>query len=683
MNDGMGSVAYSYDQLSRLQWENRHFNGVSNPSSTDQNYKITYGYNLAGELTSITDPFGAQVGYNHDTAGRVTSVTGSGFLNVSSYASNIQYRAWGAQKSVSYSDTSSAITSYNSRMQPSSYQLSPSEFKLREQFQYYDDGRLKQMTDLDDRNQDIGYPDTARHFSRAHSYDQVGRLTAATGTPQATFPYNQNYSYDPFNNLTSRDGAYYYQTPTSDSASFSNSRRQGWDYYADGQVKHNPIAYDYNGNVTAYRDWTYDAAGRMTQVQETVTNPSSVSTYVTSYDGDGKQALEYYQENPTNSKSYMVRSSVLGGKVLTRLDYAGNKAMTIVNVDGRLLAVQKGVSYANQYATVQWTHTDPLGLSEAGDTKSVYDPLGTYIPWQHIPTAPPNAYPPHSPGYGGSGSLFGSSQDRSCTFNGLPISCSDLVHQIDIGNVSAVELLQGGSKSKEAPVIPFGLGMFYIDGRALRGDSGGYKGTKKGEDGEEYEIIDGNTNSTRGHYLFFLRSVAPTPQNPSQTKPPCPPVPDGPSDANLDDNIRSAAGSFKDALEPKWYAGPDSGEDPMGKLAGHAMWFYKQVRDKGPWDYKYRDPAINEGKRSKYEPFGNFNYGGAGAAAGFSEGQLLRLAGHYQTDKTYAEGQNPGMVRSILGVGGRTPYGDEPGDQEQIRSGINYYRRKFVLRDCQ
>jgi hypothetical protein len=172
------------------------------------------------------------------------------------------------------------------------------------------------------------------------------------------------------------------------------------------------------------------------------------------------------------------------------------------------------------------------------------------------------------------------------------------------------------------------------------------------------------------------------PQNSGQ-KPPCPPVPEGPSGANIDDNIRAAAASFKDALEPKWYAGPDSGEDSLGKLAGHAMWFYNQVKDKGPWDYKYRDPAVNEGKRSKYEPFGNFNYGASGAAAGFSEGQLLRLAGHYQTDKTYAEGENPGIVRSILGVGGRAPYGDERSDQDQIRSGINYYRRKFVLKDCQ
>jgi hypothetical protein len=41
------------------------------------------------------------------------------------------------------------------------------------------------------------------------------------------------------------------------------------------------------------------------------------------------------------------------------------------------------------------------------------------------------------------------------------------------------------------------------------------------------------------------------------------------------------------------------------------------------------------------------------------------------------------MTQSILGIGGQAPYGDEPGDQEQIRNGIEYYRRKFVLKDCE
>jgi hypothetical protein len=180
-------------------------------------------------------------------------------------------------------------------MQPSSYQLPG----LREQYQYYADGRLQTMTDLDDRNQDIGYPDTARHFSRVQSYDQVGRLTASRGTPSnySSFPYDQSYGYDAFGNSTSRSGWYYYQSYSSDGGTFQNNRRQDLSYDADGNVTHTP-SYNYaGGSVVSFRDWTYDAAGRMSQVKETVTANNSVSTYVSSHDGDGQPTLEYTEES--------------------------------------------------------------------------------------------------------------------------------------------------------------------------------------------------------------------------------------------------------------------------------------------------------------------------------------------------------------------------------------------------
>ena len=439
----IGSNTYNYDQLSRLLTETRYFSALSSNPSTHGNYAINYQYNLAGELTSITDPFGAQISYDRDTAGRVKNVNGSGFLGIATYASNIQYRAWGGQKNVIYGDGTSATTTYNARMQPSSYQLPG----LREQFQYYADGRLQRMTDLDDRNQDIGYPDTARHFSRAHSYDQAGRLVSATGSPSnfSSFPYNQSYGYDEFGNATFRGGFYYYQSFSSDGGTFQNNRRQDLNYDAAGNVTHTPNYNYVGGSIVSFRDWTYDGAGQMSQVKETVTANNSVSTYVSSHDGDGQPTLEYYQENPTYSKSYMVRSSVLGGRVLTRLDYAGNKWKTDFSVDGLLRVVQYGVSYYNQYATLQWTHIDPLGLSEAGDTKPVYDPMGNYIPWHQVPTAPPNSYPPIPSTLGALGAGFGSAQEKSCVFNGEPISCTELTHQIDLGTV-AVDYLIMDSK---------------------------------------------------------------------------------------------------------------------------------------------------------------------------------------------------------------------------------------------
>jgi hypothetical protein len=51
-------------------------------------------------------------------------------------------------------------------------------------------------------------------------------------------------------------------------------------------------------------------------------------------------------------------------------------------------------------------------------------------------------------------------------------------------------------------------------------------------------------------------------------------------------------------------------------------WFYDQVRNKGPWDYKQQSPL--------YQSYGNFNYGAAGRAAGIPDYVLRRGAGAAQ-----------------------------------------------------
>jgi len=91
MTDGLGSVSYGYDQLSRLTSETRTFTGLGS-------YALSYGYNLAGEVTSITNPWGVQVGYGYDNTGRPTSVSGSGYAGVSSYVSSMSYRAFGLKQ---------------------------------------------------------------------------------------------------------------------------------------------------------------------------------------------------------------------------------------------------------------------------------------------------------------------------------------------------------------------------------------------------------------------------------------------------------------------------------------------------------------------------------------------------------------------------------------------------------
>lgn len=90
-------------------------------------------------------------------------------------------------------------------------------------------------------------------------------------------------------------------------------------------------------------------------------------------------------------------------------------------------------------------------------------------------------------------------------------------------------------------------------------------------------------------------------------------------------------------------------------------WFYSQVRNRGPWDYKFVSGR-------QYANFGNFNYGATGYAAGITEEVLLRAAGWAQIR---AGTSQPAFDTWY----GSSPYGDDPDDQYWIQAGIDYAKR--------
>lgn len=119
-------------------------------------------------------------------------------------------------------------------------------------------------------------------------------------------------------------------------------------------------------------------------------------------------------------------------------------------------------------------------------------------------------------------------------------------------------------------------------------------------------------------------------------------VPSSPPDVSVEENM-AVAHHKKNVLK-----------------AGSAFiysWFYTQVRNRGPWDYKKLS--------AEYEAFGNFNYGATGTAAGFSEDVLLRAAGLAQS--------RAGTTTAEFGTWwGQAPFGDDPGDQRWIKEGVKY-----------
>ncbi len=95
----------------------------------------------------------------------------------------------------------------------------------------------------------------------------------------------------------------------------------------------------------------------------------------------------------------------------------------------------------------------------------------------------------------------------------------------------------------------------------------------------------------------------------------------------------------------------------MARKCWNPIWFYDQVRNKGPWDYKQQG--------SQYEDFGNFNFGATGCAFGFPSEILLRGAGWAQ--------QRAGTSKEEHGNWwDNPPYADDPKVQEMIQLGIQY-----------
>ena len=420
MTDGQGTVNYQYDASSRLTSETRNF------TTLNRSYTLSYEYNLSGALAKLTEESsGANFVYTHDAIGRLTEVKGSPFAGVTNYVTGIQYRAWGGIKSASYGNNSVATISYNSRLQPKEFRLIDNTYNLNlmlENYSYYNDGRLWTLTDLDDAPGN-NPPSTLRFLTRSYQYDMLGRVTFGGGS-QST-PFKQFYDYDEFGNMKNRSGSYYYGPFQSEAATYTDNRRNGWTHDPEGQVISSPAS-----STDDARTMSYNAAGQLVRTVNTATG--STVTYDASYDGDGRSVRESQVTTGNGASStvaYIVRSTVLDGQEVTRLDQAGNKTSTSVPADGLLFAKQ----FMDFGSRVAWIQRNPLGITET--SKGVYDPLGNYIPFQQMADPRPPAGSYNSSSMTG---LLGrlsnpNNYGMGCFRDGQPTNCDRVLNDINHG----------------------------------------------------------------------------------------------------------------------------------------------------------------------------------------------------------------------------------------------------------
>jgi YD repeat-containing protein len=395
MIDGLGSVAYQYDQSSRLLSESRRLNDLPNAPVPNNAYTISYSYNLAGGLMSLTDPFGEQVSYTRDAIGRLSSLSRPGANGIPDTMSGIQYRAWGKPKQATLGwsgNTTNVSYNYDARMEVSRFQIANAQFGTQgAQYQRYADAQVSYAQDLSDPQ-----------FDRAYFYDQqMGRVTAglsgaeARGSGPADGPYRQTYGYDAFSNLTTRSGRLWTHNTGSQASTFVNNRNIQSQYDLDGRPTQ-------NGAQT----FRYDAAGRQ------ITPTGSAFEM---YDGDGRRLRR-------DNTLYELRSTVLDGQVVVNILSQGQRSTTITYADGNPV----GTGGWQDNSPITWQlhsaiNSDVLAVSYGFivDRQSEFSPIGDNVGTE-------NPYLNGGDGSMGYPSGGGDASSMKCAVDGMEADCSSV-----------------------------------------------------------------------------------------------------------------------------------------------------------------------------------------------------------------------------------------------------------------
>jgi YD repeat-containing protein len=472
-----GGCAYTYDVLSRMTSETKTLPGLSTPSS----FTLSYMYAVGGQLKKVTDETaGSSFSTTYDSAGRLSGVSGVGYNNTATqFVTQAQYRAWGALKSATYGNGTSLSQSYDAKGLITGYAVSgftkpwlspqPAPYSVGASFQYYLDGQLKFASNVvTDPDQPDGHI-----IDRAYAYDHAGRMKEAysgaeardfvsgTNSGVADGPYRESFAYDAWNQMLSGGGRFWSRTNTTTANYNTTGRNPDWEYDAAGDLvsRNEPKP---AGQLTPYQAarYTYDAAGRQAGVTQTrsyfVESDSGghMSTDVventTTYDGEGG-VVRYsrsllntvpwgtFQTTGYPKTTYYLRSSVLGGAVVSEYDGAGAFERSHVYAGSTPVGVQEVVRPGDvpPYGRSLWRVSDPVtgdevdsaagGANVEGVTR--VDPLGINVGVSDpFPAEGDNdgLLPPESATPGGKGlaSLFPVEGGARCELDGILQDCA-------------------------------------------------------------------------------------------------------------------------------------------------------------------------------------------------------------------------------------------------------------------
>ncbi|WP_412053273.1 hypothetical protein [Pokkaliibacter plantistimulans] len=292
MNKGAVKRTFGYTTWGSLWWEWLTFN--------DTTYRMVYGFNNHGAVSSLSFPNGKKLSYTLDDWDRPVAL--------GQFVSNISYYPSGQLASYTYGNGQKTSFSLNNRNFVSQILSQSSSLKaMQQQYSFDKNANVTAIKDLV----------VASNSISQLGYDGLERLIVANGSWG-----NGTFSYDNRGNLTKKSlgvmGVMNY-TYASNNRLASTSGSQS-----------NTFSYDPYGNTTANGRLTmsYSHAGEL----RTITNADNTLNTSYRYDGDGIRVLEIKD----GKNRFQIHDKK--GDLVYEDDRVDNKQVIYVRLNGQTLA---------------------------------------------------------------------------------------------------------------------------------------------------------------------------------------------------------------------------------------------------------------------------------------------------------------------------------------------------------
>jgi RHS repeat-associated protein len=345
---GVTSVSSSVSATNYMAFDALGRMTAGNQITDGQTYAMSYAYNLAGGLTSMTYPTGRVIKTEYDAAGRMAGVRdqSSGIYYAGAIGTDatnrVQYSAHGAVAVMKLGNGLWEHTTFNNRLQPTQIGLGTSS------------------TD----SSTLGLTNT--YGTTANNGNLLSVAYAGGG-----LSYTQTFGYDDLNRLTtSQEGASWSQTNKYDR--YGNrwidlgGSNQSLDFNTSNRITNSGYVYDAAGNLTSdgVLSYAFDAENKIKTVNG--------ETDVYRYDGDGNRV----KKNFTNGEK--VRMVYSGGQLIAEYDLSNGslKKEYVYGAKGLIATIEPT-------AGTRYTTTDHLGTPRVVTSSSAgivsrhdYKPFG-------------------------------------------------------------------------------------------------------------------------------------------------------------------------------------------------------------------------------------------------------------------------------------------------------------------